>query len=225
MAVEPKQPSFACLCQAALLVESAIKTTWIPPADRSNTHCSALVDQLCSFISAVDTGRPSMDQLDLSLISPSATIRSAVFLILDLFACPEKLSGQPGYVIAPGAKDREELDLQQRAMTLTIELAEHMSSLAVRLLPLVHSETDEFSHRQSSKISPLLLDAMYCSLATFYWFAAEQGDEAFEPRIRELRQFLDIVGHRWSLAHEYLSLTKYHDSTMRSSLLSEGKGT
>jgi hypothetical protein len=170
-------------------------------------------------MSVVDAGGSKNDQRDLSWISSRAVSRSALYLVLDLFSCPEKMTGQPGYVIGSGAKSCEELDLQQRSMSLTIELAGQMHILAAQLL--VRIETEGSSHSHLSQISPFILDVLYCSLATYYWFAGERGDEGYEPMIRALKMFLERIGTRWRLGHEYLKLIKYHDSNTRSNLLSE----
>ncbi|KEF56228.1 uncharacterized protein A1O9_07809 [Exophiala aquamarina CBS 119918] len=212
-------PPFAQLCQAALLVESAIRTTWSVEMDRSAvSNCPALMDQIYRFMSVVDAEGTRNGQLDFSWFGPRAICRSAIFVVLDLFTCPEKRSSQPGYVMEPGAKNAEEISLQHRAMRLTKELADQIHSLVLMLAPFL--DNDEASGNHYSQISPQLLDVVYWALATYYWFAAEEGDGVYRYRITNLRQFLEKIGTRWRLGHEYLLLARYHDSSMRPDFLS-----
>lgn len=170
------------------------------------------------FLSAVDTEGTRNGQLDFSWFGPRALCRSAVFVVLDLFTCPEKRSSQPGYVMEPGVKTAEEVSLQHRAMGLTKELADQIHSLVLTLVLFLGK--NETSGNYYSQISPHLLDVAYWALATYYWFAAEEGDGAYRYRISNLREFLEKIGTRWRLGHEYLRLARYHDSSMRPDFLS-----
>lgn len=172
---------------------------------------------MCEFISVVDEAGFGNGQFDFSWVGSRAISRSAVYIILDFFSCPEKMSGQPGYGMEPGAKDNDEINLQHRAMRLTKEHADQIHSLILRFLPLL--EISGSTGKYCSQISPYLLDTVYCTLATYYWFAAEEGDETYRCRISDIRQFLEKIGPRWRLGHEYLALARYHDSRMRSELL------
>lgn len=204
-------------------MDSAVRITWSAPRDSSVAdRGSELIEELCNFRSVVDEGANKNGQTGLSWIAARATVRSALFLVLDLFSCPEKLSGQPGYVIGSGAKGAQELKLQQQAMVLTQETAEDMYSLATQLIIFAETEsTDGSLQRQLSRVSPYLLDVMYCSLATYHWFAGEQGNETYQSKIGDMELLFDKLGTRWNLGCEYLSLSRYHDSRARSNLLSE----
>ena len=116
-----------------------------------------------------------------------------------------------------GAKNSDEINLQHRAMRLTKEIADQIHSLVLRFLPFL--EANGPTGKYCSQISPYLLDVVYATLATYYWFAAEEGDEIYRCRISDIRQFLEKIGTRWRLGHEYLGLAAYHDSRMRSELL------
>jgi len=118
----------------------------------------------------------------------------------------------------PGAKTADETALQYRAISLTKELADQIHSLVLALVPFL--EKSEPSGNFYSRVSPHLLDAVYWGLATYYWFAAEEGDNGYGYRISGLRQFLEKIGVRWRLGHEYLGLTRFHDSSIRPEFLS-----
>lgn len=201
-----------------MFVESAIETTWALPTDPSAiSRCPALIDQMCGFLSILDREDCGDEQVDYSCIGPQALARSAAFVLIDFFACPEKLSGQAGYVMSPGVKSEEEIYMTNRAMKLSKELAYQTHSLVQKLSPSM--ETDEPSASYFSKITPQVLDVIYSSLATFYWFAAEEGDGAYQYHIYDMCRFLEHMGTRWRLGSEYLGLVGYHDSKNRSAFL------
>ncbi|KAK5053983.1 hypothetical protein LTR84_001945 [Exophiala bonariae] len=216
--IDSDSSPFAQLCRAAMLVEFAIKATWALPTDHSAiSKCPALVDQMCDFMFVVDREGSGDKQADYSWIGSQALARSAAFVLLDFFACPEKLSGQAGYVMSPGAKSEDEVCMTNRAMVMTKELAYQTHSLVQKLIPSM--DTDELSSSYFSQISPHILDLVYSALATFYWFAAEEGNGAYQHHIYDMRQFLGSMGSRWRLANEYLGLVGYHDSNNRAEFL------
>ena len=216
---EPYDSPFTQLCQIALLVESAIEHTWDPPTDSSHlAKTSALIDKLCNLISTVDTGILGEESVQLlPLLAPRCLVRSALFLVIDLYVCPEKMTGQPGYVFGLGAKSADELQLQNRCVGLLQEISEESHALAAQLVVLI--ETNPPVERQLARISPFSLDLLYCTLATFYWLSGEGGGGVYRQKIRNIELCLEKLGVRWKLALEYLNLTKYYDVTVRSSLM------
>jgi hypothetical protein len=116
-----------------------------------------------------------------------------------------------------GVKNSDEINLQHRGMRLTKEIADQIHSLVLRFLPFL--EANGPTGKYCSQISPYLLDVVYATLATYYCFAAEEGDDIYRSRISDIRQFLENIGTRWRLGHEYLGLAACYDIRMRSELL------
>lgn len=146
-------------------------------------------------------------------------MRSALFLVLDAFTCPEKLSDQPGYIVCAGGKSSEELGLLGRATVLTQEVAEQSHMLAMKAFQFFENDPSTFSNL--GRISPCTLDAIYYSLASYHWYYGEQGNEAYKSKIRDLELYLERLGTRWKLGREYLSLARHNDAIDRSRLISE----
>ena len=217
--VEPYNSPFTQLCQIALIVGSAIEHTWNLPTN--NLHLaktSALIDELCNLISIVDTGILGKESVQLlRLLAPRCLVRSALFLVIDPYVCPEKMTGQPGYVFATGAKSVDELQLQNRCVGLLQEISKESHALAVQLVVLI--ETDPLVERQLARISPFSLDLLYCSLATFYWLSGEGGDVVYRQKIQDIELCLERLGVGWKLALEYLDLSRFYEVTVRSSLM------
>lgn len=213
---------FAFLCRAALLVEAALKYTWNSATESTSSHvdkASELIEEISRFLAVVDDCGQMTGSTNISWLGPRAVARSALFLTLDRFTCPEKISGEPGYILTHGVKTSEELQMQKRAMNLVRELSDQSQSLASSFAVFV--DMDVSPHRELARISPFALDLMYCSLATYYWLAGEQGNEPFQVVMSSLRTFLAAVGSRWKLSREYLSLSRYHDALQRASLFAQ----
>ena len=209
---EIHQSPFARLCQVAILVGSVMECARKSQSVNNGSHLAEtinLMNELCAFKAIVDTGTRADDQAQLLyFLAPRCLAQSALFLLLDLYTCLEKLNGQPGYLVASSVKSPEELELQNRSLRVVQELSEQAHSHAAQLLVML--EQDIFPKTKLGNISPFSLDLLYCAVATFHWLSLEKN-------LRNIEKCLELLGRRWKLALEYLAITKFHDVTIRSS--------
>lgn len=176
-----------------------------------------LVHEMNGFASAVDS--ESVDwRLEKScpLLAPRSVARSALFVVLDRFTCPEKTTSEPGYATDQGPKSQEELELQRQSM-LTIEMAsQQLHTMATNILSLIPAEEEDaaYSH-MSSLLSPFIMDAIYAAAATFHWLCAESGNQLHRAAATDLEMFLDFLRSRWRLGGAYREILIMHDVNMR----------
>jgi hypothetical protein len=134
----------------------------------------------------------------------------ALLAVLDAHCCPESLLGGPGRVDGARVKTADELALQVRSV-------EGMSRVSVRVqqfgAALVVS--DEGDHNEEERVSPFVLDCMYCAQATFHWLFREGGSGEVGRSLEDLHRTMVVLSKRWRLAGEYLAMEIYHDVNAR----------
>lgn len=64
------------------------------------------------------------------------------------------------------------------------------------------------------QIPALVMDALYCAMATYHWLWRESGDEAMEVGLRDVKVSLGALAGRWVLATCYLGMEQQHDISM-----------
>ena len=147
------------------------------------------------------------------LLGPRCLVRSALFIALDVFTCPEKLTPEVGYIVSSGAKTQEELKMQSRSIQAVQQASQQAHSLAMELSAMI--ESDELLRWQLGKVSPFILDLMYCSIATFHWLLGENGHEINKSRLKDLESFMEMLGTRWRLSKKYVEIASFHDVSKR----------
>ncbi|KAH7007919.1 putative fungal-specific transcription factor [Macrophomina phaseolina] len=200
-----RQTPFARLCQSALLVSRA------SACRRSGNLADAasLVDDVFRFGAVLDADSSS-HRGSLPLLAPRCVAWSALFLALDEHCCPEKMTGEPGYVAGrDGAgKSAAELEMQVRATGAVRAVSEQARGAALRLAAARDNDAGRLR-----AASPLLLDALYCATATFHWIGRESGDEAAGAAVADVERAVARVGERWRLGLEYLGVAELHKTT------------
>jgi hypothetical protein len=178
------------------------------------TEIMFLAEELSGF-SAVMDNTPGLSNTDnfIRLLAPRCLIRSALFIALDAFTCPEKLMPEAGYIVSTGAKTEEELKMQSSSMQAVQQASKQAHSLAMELSTMI--ELHESLQGRLGKVSPFMLDLMYCSMATFHWFLGENGDEANRLSLQDLVPFMDMLGTRWRLSKKYIEIASFHDVSKR----------
>ncbi|PTB35153.1 hypothetical protein M441DRAFT_32229 [Trichoderma asperellum CBS 433.97] len=145
----------------------------------------SLTHELTGFGAVVDNESTALS-LDKSfcLLAPRCIVRSALFVALDRFTCPEKISAEPGYIESQVEKTQEELELQRQSMQV-IELAsEELHTLSLGMLPMLRAEVDMTETSSLGYMSPFIMDSNYAGAATFHWLLGESGKERLRHSCR-----------------------------------------
>ena len=209
------QSSYARLCQAAVYLGRALNHARNPQLLMNMsriTEVKTLVDELGGFNAVVDAaaGEIMPDQADkssfIALLGPRCVARSAVFVALEQFSCPEKMTSGIGYDMSSTAKSQLELELQSYATQCVQLIAEQLHGLAMKIL----SVSD-----QLGTISPLILDSIYASAVTFHWILGETGTEIYRTAVEELDTFMEVVDRRWRSAGRYREIARLYDISTR----------
>ncbi|KAF5562480.1 hypothetical protein FPHYL_5674 [Fusarium phyllophilum] len=193
-----QQSAFARLCQASMYLARAI----IYAQDKSTMTSSrieeimSLAGELSAFATVVDNESAALGpERRLTLLSPQCVARSALFVALDRFTCPEKISAEPGYIESPGDKTQNEIELQRQSMRIIEQASEQLHSLGMELLPAFTIK----GISSISKVSPFILDSIYAGAATFHWLLGEGGNEVYRTASADLDMLLDTMSSRWRL--------------------------
>lgn len=176
-----------------------------------------LAHDVTGFAAVVDneSSARGIDQ-SLSILSSRALARSALFVALDRFTCPEKISAEPGYTEQNGAKTQRELELQMQSVQ-SIEVAgEQLHALAMSILTAIRA-ADEDPVRPSvlDRVSPFVMDSMYAAAATFHWLVGENGKDAYRQAAVDLGMLLDTLSLKWRSGNVYQELLKVYDVSAR----------
>ncbi|KAF5649350.1 fungal specific transcription factor factor [Fusarium sp. NRRL 52700] len=209
-----QQSPFARLCQASMYLGRAI--TYARDNSAMTTSRAedimSLADELSNFGATVDNETTALGpDKSVVLLAPRCIARSALFVALDRFTCPEKIIAEPGYVDSPGDKTQDEIELQRQSMHIIEQVSEQLHTLAMDLLPAFRTK----GISSLSKVSPFMLDSIYASAATFHWLLGEGGNEVYRTAAADLDSFLDTVSSRWRLGSTYREMLMVHDVTAR----------
>ncbi|KAH8676577.1 hypothetical protein BGZ60DRAFT_402881 [Tricladium varicosporioides] len=210
------QSFYARLCQAAIYIghAEACARNKQPMNNLHITEIMSLAEELSGFSAVIDN-TPALSNTDnfIRLLGPRCLARSALFITLDSLTCPEKLRPGIGYTVSSGAKTQEEIKLQSRSMQVVQQASQQAHHLAMELSAMI--ELDESLRWQLGKVSPFILDLMYCSMATSHWFLGENGDEVNQSNLKDLKPFMEMLGTRWRLSKKYIELASFYDITSR----------
>lgn len=203
---------FIQLCQVALLVGEVIDLARLGGERHAHlTEASSLLDQLCGF-GAQQRVHDRVDELP--YVGAHSLLRSAIFLILDLLSCPEKLGPQPGYCLAAGAMEAQGREMQERAVACMRDVSEQCRAFAVLLLKGSQPE----QYWDLARVSPFILDSLYCTVSTYYWLAGESGIASYCEHLTQVGDCLAKLALRWRLADEYRKLVRSYDAVERMSI-------
>lgn len=171
-----------------------------------------LTKDLCAFNAVLEENSPySPDGKEyLNLLIPRCLVWSALFLLLDNYCCPEKVSNEPGYSLSGSAKTPEEQFLQVDATLVVRSISDQAHNAALKVMEILDGCLQ--AQGQLARVSPFALDALYCSMATFHWVLREAGDESAKISLENIKQCLESLGEGWTLAFEYLALEKVYSS-------------
>ncbi|KAF4960377.1 hypothetical protein FGADI_1024 [Fusarium gaditjirri] len=209
-----QQSPFARLCQASMYLGRAISYARDNSAMTSSRveAIMSLADELSDFGATVDNETTAFSpEKSVIFLAPRCIARSALFVALDRFTCPEKISAEPGYVDSPGDKTQSEIELQRQSMHIIEQASEQLHTLGMKLLPTFRTE----GVPSMSKVSPFMLDSIYASAATFHWLLGEGGNEIYRTAAADLDILLESLSSRWRLCSTYREMLMVHDVTAR----------
>ncbi|KAJ5177549.1 uncharacterized protein N7500_000248 [Penicillium coprophilum] len=178
------QSPFARLCQSALCISRAAES----------------LDESLSLYHHPDKF--------LDFLAPRCLTWSALFMHLDNLCCPEKLRDEPGYNLAGDAKTSEEQLLQVQATVIVKSISDQVHNAALSIIGFLEASPQYGTHL--GKVSPFVLDAIYCAMATYHWVLRESGDEAIRSSLGDIKECMGKLGDRWQLSLEYLSLEEVY---------------
>ncbi|EHA25871.1 hypothetical protein ASPNIDRAFT_43717 [Aspergillus niger ATCC 1015] len=202
----PASP-FSRLCQSAMFISRATvcrsESTQTGLADHM-TAVVSLTEDLSTFSSilAEEMDSSSTDGY-LRLLAPQCLTWSALFLLLDNYCCPEKLSNEPGYTTSGNTKGPDELAAQIQATLVVRNISDQAHRQTTNVMDII---SNQLRSDQMGKLSPFLLDALYCSMVTFQWIYREGGDEKAKGKLADIEACMGILSGRWKLASEYIAL-------------------
>ncbi|OJJ67674.1 hypothetical protein ASPBRDRAFT_47715 [Aspergillus brasiliensis CBS 101740] len=200
---------FARLCQSAMFISRAAihrSDSQTGLADQI-TAALRLTEDLGTFSSLLAGEMDSSPNGYLRLLAPQCLTWSALFLLLDNYCCPEKLDNEPGYATSGDVKEPDELAAQIQATLVVRNISDQAHKMATNVMDLI---SHQLRSDQMGKVSPFVLDALYCSMVTFQWIYREGGDEKARGRLADIEACMGRLSERWKLASEYLALNEIY---------------
>lgn len=127
-----------------------------------------LAHELTGFSAALDSESTALKPENrFALLAPRCITRSALFVALDRFTCPEKMAAEPGYLDSPVAKTHNEHDLQRQSMHVIQLASEQLHTLGMDISGMIKNDTDIAQPYSVGRVSPFIMDSVYASAATF----------------------------------------------------------
>lgn len=210
------QPPFARLCQSAMLLSrsmESILSTQLSETDQ-NKMFSVLSEQLINFLSIIDSEVSSIAKGPddfLLLLGPLCLTGSALFLILDLCSCPEKMKQKPGYNGDLGAKSNDQLQIQVWASSLLKSVTDRFSNLGIGWIDTLEPSV---CTQKLGRFPSLALDAFYSTMATLLWYRREGMEDWNEASLTHVQRILQAVAERWKAALEYMNIAERSDTAI-----------
>lgn len=206
----PQSP-FARLCQSAIFISraAACRHSAQPVLPHHIAAATALAENTCDYSAVLEEDAlASYTNGYLYLLAPRCLAWSALFMLLDKYCCPEKLSEEPGYPLAADAKSPEELAMQVQAILVVQGITNQVHKVASNIMDTVGSGPP--LEDTSREVSPFILDALYCAMITLQWIHQEGGDETIKANLADIERCLRMLGKRWRLGLEYLTLQEVY---------------
>ena len=207
------QPTFARMCQAAMLISRTAMITQSDSATEEQLHYAfeALSEEICGFTKMLEDKMTHETPSQMfENLRPCSIAWSALYLLLDRICCPEKLADEAGYVVTGSAKSPMQVRMQGRAAQLTVEISQKGAAMA-DFLGLKLSAASELDFT-SDKLGPFCLDSLYCAMLSLHWLHREQGDASHRSDLKTLAKCFVVYGRRWNLGNTYLSLSERYDA-------------
>ncbi|KAK6431123.1 hypothetical protein LTR95_012718 [Oleoguttula sp. CCFEE 5521] len=188
---------FARTCQAGHLLGKVLKHLGDKSISLDYRFDEAL--QLSRTLSALeDALRNEASKEDLAqyeqppLCTALSITYSAMLTLFDAYSCTERA--------VPGAPETQ-LKMQQQS----IEGMFRVSDLAMQLARKLR---DHLTSTDVAVCSPLVVDSLYQTAATYAWYMRESSDASTASLLAEVKEILRLVNRRWRVAGEYLNFVE-----------------
>ncbi|KAL6412906.1 hypothetical protein AUP68_02399 [Ilyonectria robusta] len=176
----------------------------------------ALSHELTGFGAALDSASKALKPEDrFALLAPRCIARSALFVALDRFTCPEKMAAEPGYLDSPVAKTHSEHEVQKQSMHVIQLASEQLHTLGMDISRMIKDDTDIAQPYSLGRVSPFIMDSAYAGAATFHWLLGETGKDVYRTAAADLDMLLDTLSSRWRLGSAYRDILMVYDVSAR----------
>jgi len=196
------QTAFARTAQAAHLISRATAHVLEARAGTSPINISeatTLTETFAQLCSLLDASGPSPTS---PMAAPRSLLWSGLILLLDAYSCPENQRDAPRGG-RNALRTAEELAMQVQSVEGLSKVSQRVRQFGVELRHVI----DEGG---AGRVSPFVLDGLYCAMAVFHWLWSEAGDAEVERSLDDTRRALACLGGRWRAATEYLAMERYH---------------
>ena len=223
-----EQSGFARLCQASIYLGRAIDYARGGPLTMSPSRIAetmSLAHELTGFGAALDNESMTRSVGNrFALLAPRCMTRSALFIALDRFTCPEKVGVEPGYVNHQGVKTQQELELQKQSIDIIERASEQLHAIGMDVLAtttMLRTQGDDTSNLAQAaayslgRVSPFTMDSIYAGAAMFHWLLGESGKDVYRKAAADLDMVLDVLSSRWRLGGVYREMLVVHDVEAR----------
>ncbi|KAH8813234.1 hypothetical protein F5884DRAFT_787818 [Xylogone sp. PMI_703] len=198
--VEPVAP-FPRLCQASHLLGKtfAHHEAKFPSDKEQYDDATHIFDRATSLVQTIQEESASSGDV-ITLSSALAVAFSSISAICDPYSCPRLQTGGPELTGDAAEAQLRALNGLKRVSQQIQEFSEQLNSA----MPLA---------QDIDKVSPFIMDALYCGAASHAWWVRESGDANSQLSLDSLRNNLRRLGGRWRNAAEYLRILEAQEFT------------
>ncbi|KAK1461199.1 hypothetical protein CMEL01_14835 [Colletotrichum melonis] len=208
--VSAEHSGFSRLCEAALLIDSALILSRIE-GTLDQVHIDDIIShsrKILSWIDTVDQESKSLTGTDLTLrlIGPRFAARSALFLCVKKLTLRAKVTPDGTYLLKPHHGDKSESremeKIEKCSARLVWQASLDIRNLSKALYNQLFDGNDPIGNL--GIISPFILDGVYNATSNLHRLS-EDGDSS-QSDVLNLTTFLDELSMRWRSAREYRRL-------------------
>ncbi|RFU26774.1 hypothetical protein B7463_g9567, partial [Scytalidium lignicola] len=191
---------FPRLCQVShLLGKIFVHHDATFPSDKDRFDDASRLFEKATSLSRI-LQEEATDNDYVSLSAAIALSFSAICAVCDPYSCPKTVTGHTDVSTETAEAQLQAIDGLKRASQNIVEFAERLNTV----MPLP---------QDVDRISPFIMDAMYCAAANHAWWVRESGDANSQLALDNLRNCLRRLGTRWRNAAEYLRILEAQEFT------------
>ena len=188
---------FPRVCQASILIGKIMSHHHGPPIN-SETAKFGLATQLYidvrNLARKIDEEAASSKDF-LAFASPLALSYTALCLLCEVYSCPEKDCNVTKTSLSP------------EAVEMRLQSIDGLKTVSRSIVEFADKIVEATSTPESmDRLSPMILDSLYCAASTYAWVVRESGDEESQKALDRLRSCLKKLGTKWRCAAEYLRI-------------------
>ncbi|KXH49543.1 hypothetical protein CSIM01_03831 [Colletotrichum simmondsii] len=216
--VSAEHSAFSRLCEAALLIDSALVLSRIEGI-LDQIHIDDIVShsrKILEWIDTVDQESKSLTGTDLTLrlIGPRFAARSALFLCVKKLTLGAKVTTDGEYLLKPDHGDKSESHemekIQRCSARVVWQASLDIRNIAKALYNQLFDGNDSIG--DLGLISPFILDGVYNASSNLHRLS-EDGASS-QSDLLSLTTFLDELSMRWRSAREYRRLCEKYLGNM-----------